>query len=215
MIIQKAGVFRLLRYLGVFCAITMGFFSIVATSEDDVKDALDLEFSENYELSTGEVTVAKPAAVQIAEVVKGCTDSLSVRGVMQNLEDWEDIEKVDIDSIKLDPKKIRVEYRNAWTDPANETFSCTATFEELNPPDTRDAYTFSLPAFDVTFNDSTWKTAVDIDPTDEMMNAINYFLANRAETFKICYECTFDEQTIDDWSVGIRLILPVKITGTP
>ena len=50
MIIQRTGVVKFLRYLGVFCAITMGFFSIVATSEDDVADAIGLsQFADSVE----------------------------------------------------------------------------------------------------------------------------------------------------------------------
>jgi len=69
MIISKAGKFKTLRFLGVLCAIVMGFMTLVGTSEDDAKDAagdiVDIDFIEDAELELEPVTVEKLAAASI------------------------------------------------------------------------------------------------------------------------------------------------------
>ena len=59
MIIQKAGVIKFTRYLAIFCAITMGFICIVASSEDDIED--ELAFDKNLQVASVEVTEGDPA----------------------------------------------------------------------------------------------------------------------------------------------------------
>jgi len=137
MIIQKAGVIKFARYLAIFCAITMGFFCIVATSEDDAADIVSIPVDADYDLSAGEVTVDKTNEITTAEDLKDakkCTADLSVNGLLATHPNAEDIEKVNIETISYREEGIKVRYKDAITDPALEDFTCTVSFAETSAP---------------------------------------------------------------------------------
>ncbi|MBW2176646.1 MAG: hypothetical protein JRH03_06805, partial [Deltaproteobacteria bacterium] len=108
MIIQKAGVFKFLRYLGIFCALTMGFFSIVATSEDDVADTLgiDTEFSTNADVELPSINVKKDAQPQFAAVY-AASGTTTVQTAIDQA-NTEALDDVDITSVTL--KSMEIEY---------------------------------------------------------------------------------------------------------
>ena len=124
MIIQKAGVIKFLRYLGIFCALTMGFFSIVGSDESDVEDAA----AQDVDLTLDPITVTKPAALDVIECETGLTinDGIIDAGV----------DTGDIKSVELN--KLEARYRNSSWIPDTEAFKCSVSMTEDGGDGTND-----------------------------------------------------------------------------
>ncbi|MEJ2097265.1 MAG: hypothetical protein P8Y38_09055, partial [Deltaproteobacteria bacterium] len=108
MIISRTGTLRLLRIIGVFCALTMGFLTLVGTSEDDATNALgvDDDFDETADVELDEVTTteADTNASAVFLPLAGNCSSLTVNQALEDLEakgDIDDLDKLDIGSITL------------------------------------------------------------------------------------------------------------------
>lgn len=221
MIIQKTGVFKFLRYLGIFCALAMGFVSIVATSEEDAADALgiDTSFNETVYLSSGEVTVDKENEVVAEELFKNCSEILSVEGLLMQHEDWEDIQEVDMESQTFPANgKVRVRYKDAMTDPALKAFTCSVRIIETGVPlddSERATYDVSTPSYDVVLQQTTYSDWIDVTPSQELVDAISYFVDPKyqAAEFMVCSYCTVDLNEVDDWSVTTEAEFPLQLKG--
>ena len=218
MIIQRTGVFKFLRYLGIFCAITMGFFSIVATSEDDAADLVAIPVDADYDLSAGEVTVDKTTEYTAAaeEDYGNCTDALSVNGLLASHPNAEDIDKVSIDKITYKGEGIQARYKDALTDPALQNFTCKVNFKEISEPldfPERAKYDVSVPGLDITLQDPAWTDYIVLTPDQTAIDALNYFLDYRDATFKVCAICTIEVDDADLVSVTAEVVLPVNLKG--
>ena len=125
MMIQRTNSIKFLRYLGIFCALTMGFFSIVATSEDDVEDAA--AFDEELQIASVTVTDGDPAPASLHE---DCESGLSINGLA--------------DDASVDTDDPQVYGTGAWNE-TNEEFgilvledadgSCTVSSPVINRGD--------------------------------------------------------------------------------
>ena len=193
MIIQRAGVFRFLRYVGIFCAITMGFFSIVATSEDDVEDAA--AFDKDLDVASITVTDA-----QLQSTYKNCEQEISLNG----LADDAGVDISNIKSVKLNGLKAR--YQNVILNPEVDDFSCTVTITQVNPAGDNDT---KLPDINVKVGSSEWG---GVALTDDNLSVINYYLANRDSSFDICAVCTDDLTPVESFSATIEVRFDVEIT---
>ena len=206
MIIQKAGVLKYLRYLGIFCAITMGFFSIVATSEDDAKDALGIEvdFSEDVTLEIPPVEVEKPVAENagIADAGPVCEDSTVNEAITLALaeEEIDFIDYTDVDSIVLNDATCT--YNAQWVG-AFEDISCELTVRGLSegdPTATVEAQAISGETGSLTLDDATRKV-------------IQHYLDNPDTTMEACYVCTDDPGTVDSYTISFTLKAGATIKG--
>ncbi|RLB97498.1 MAG: hypothetical protein DRH90_23285 [Deltaproteobacteria bacterium] len=206
MIIQRAGVLKYLRYLGIFCALTMGFFSIVATSEDDVEDALDLTFDKDFDLTVEEITVDKTTETTAAEVFEECELGLTVNDGIANLEDA-DVPDMDIDNVTLNAFEAR--YKDATWDPGNETLTCEVSLTQVGGDGTND---ITVGPITITQSSATWSPWITITPAD--VSAINYYLQNRDAAFDLCVECDDNASAIDTFSVTFEVNFDVNIEGS-
>ena len=209
MTIQKASTIKFFRYLAIFCAITMGFFSIVATSEDDVKDALNLTFDENADLTTEEVTVDKTDLVQEAADFEDCAEGLTVQSGLDALEDV-DLSEVDINSVEINA--LQYLYNNADYNGGDPDFSCVIEINEIDPPlqSVRDPYNTTLPAIQVNQTNVDWTT---FSLTQDNIDTISYYLANLNEDFDICVECDVVTGEEDTFTATFKLNFDVNIKG--
>jgi len=204
MIIQKTGMLKYLRYLGIFCAITMGFMTIVATGEDDAEDLaadiVDIDFDENADLELDSVTIEKSdAEVQIAATEQTC-DTTSVNQAIADA-NIEGIDNVTIKTVKL--LYVQARYRNAtWAPSSSTSLTCTASISGGGP----DA-TFTATAINAANSD--W---VNLTLPTAAQDAINYYLTNRGEAFTYCVVCD-DGDEITEYSVEYDLNIGVNIEG--
>jgi len=203
MIISKAGKFKTLRFLGVLCAIVMGFMTLVGTSEDDAKDAagdiVDIDFSEDAELELEPVTVEKLAAASIQAAGDDC-DTLTINDALSAVEDEiEDLDQVDIDDVEL--QYVEGTYVANWTPPENMSFSCSLTISGSQTP---------ITIAETAINGASG--TVDDILTQEQMDVINYYLSNRSEEFTYCVVCD-DSGGIDTYNVTYNIEIGVSIDG--
>ena len=195
MIIQRAGIIKFARYLAIFCAITMGFFCIVATSEDDAEDAVEeaAAFDEDIEVASVTVTSGDPAPTSLH---KNCELGISINGLATDA----GVDTSDIKSIKLNSLSAR--YRNADITPDTGTFTCSATLSG-------DQNT-TFPSIDVVEGNGDW---IGATLSQNNLDAVNYYLDNRDAVFDICAVCDADVgNTIEDFTADIEVKMDVEIT---
>ena len=190
--IQRTNTIKFLRYLGIFCALTMGFFSIVATSEDDVEDALAQEGDATY----GPFTVSKTAEAGAAATESECEVGVSINDAL---------DEVDIDIGDIELKKLEVSYRNATWEGTGD-FTCWVELTDLGGGG------YDLTTDPITFQErgDTWSSP--ITATSDELSAINYFLDHRDEEFTICAVCSDNAGDITSYSVEIEINFRVEIT---
>ncbi|MEN8245315.1 MAG: hypothetical protein ABFS43_10485 [Thermodesulfobacteriota bacterium] len=206
MIIQRAGVLKFLRYLGIFCAITMGFFSIVATSEEDAKDALGVEipFEGDAEIELDPVTVEKADEVAPTEGDPDCPD-VTVQQVLDDalagLIDGVTVTGDDVDTITLNYASSN--YTVAWSGAGAVTdITCWLTITGLTTP------AQSIELDHTVLQNSTGSVHLDADE----LAVINFYLQNRTEQFEYCYTCT-STAGIDDYTAEFTLEIGVTVEG--
>lgn len=177
MIIQKAGVFKFFRYLGIFCAITMGFFSIVATSEDDVADAVGVPESADTELEMQPVTVEKGTGglnVDLLDTTQNC-GSTTIQDELDKADLSEELLDM-IDTVQF--TQLDIDYVVAFNG-AEEPLACTLTIE-YNAEDV-EIGTVTV--------DQANNSLEKVEVPSTAMEAINYFLANWDATMNYCVVC--------------------------
>jgi hypothetical protein len=192
---------HLIRYLGVFCAIVMGFVTLVGTSGDDVKDALDIDIDENTTIELDPVTVHENinSLVEAAVGDSNC-DVTSIDQALDSVDlDGVDIDDVDIDSIQLNG--ISGTYTATWTPGTVTSFTCSLTITG-----SQDTITIAETAINgASGNLNGLLTAGQID-------VINYYLSNTSETFTYCVTC--DDSALSTFSVEYDIELDVNISGS-
>ena len=199
MIISKAGPMRALRILGVICALAMGFMTLVGTSEDDAKKAagIDTSFDEDAEIELEPVTVEKTAAASIQQAGEDC-NTMTINAALEALEDEIDgLDEVDIESVELD--YVSGTYTASWTPAEVTSFTCRLTITG----------TESTTIAETAVNGADG--SIDATLTQDQIDVINYYLANRNETFEYCVEC--DDEEIDSYSVTYEVDIGVVIEG--
>ena len=215
MIIQKAGVLKYLRYLGIFCAITMGFFSIVATSEDDAADVLgiDTDFSESAELELDEVTVAKSGDAQIAVDYKDCGQQTSIAQLVKDA-NISGLEDVDVTSVTFN--SVQAKFREAtWLPNTVATYQCRLEVTEVDPPEAtvRDPYDAIFTGIAVDSASKDWVSiSFDEDGTRAINGYLNDYLGDQLLVFEYCVGCD-DNNEVDTFSAIHALRLNVTIKG--
>ena len=207
MIIQKAGVLKYLRYLGIFCAITMGFFSIVATSEEDAKDAIGVTvpFEGDAEIELDPVTVEKTDEPAPAAGDPDCPD-VTVQAVLDDaldgLVDGITITGSDVDTITLNYANST--YTALWTGTGAPTeISCVLEITGL-----------TTPAQSITLAATAIQNAgpVSVGFNNAELAVINFYLQNRTEQFEYCYTCTSSDN-IDTYDVTFTIDIGVTVEG--
>ena len=216
MIIQKTGILKNLRYLGVFCVITMGFLSIVATSEEDAADTLgiDTEFNESANLELGEVTVAKVGDAQIAVDIKDCGQQTSIAQLVADA-NISGLEDVDVKSVTFN--KVEAKFRDAsWLPNSVASYQCRLEVTEVDPPDAgiREPYDAVFSGIAV---DSANKDWVSITYGEEGQRAIDgylndYFLGDGTLVFEYCVVCD-DGGLVDSFSAIHAVRFNITING--
>jgi hypothetical protein len=199
MIISKAGTFKMLRILCIFCAIGMGFMTLVGTSEDDATDAagIDDSFNETATFEMEPVTVEKVGATSIMAAGDDC-DTLSINDALDEVkDDIKDFDKLDISSVKLE--YVSGDYEASWTPGTVTSFSCSLTINGNE----------STTIAETAINGSTG--TIDDTLTQEQIDVINYYLANRDELFEYCVVC--DDVELDSYSVTYNVEIGVRIKG--
>jgi len=182
MIIQRAGIIKFARYLAIFCAITMGFFCIVATSEDDAEDAAadaaGIPESADATLQMPPVEVEKGtggASIDPFDDTKNC-GSTTIQEELNNSDLSEDLLDL-IDSVQF--TQLDVDYVISF-DGASEPLTCTLTI-------TYNAADVTIGTITVDQANNSLE-AVTVPPS--AMEAINYHLANWSAPLDYCVTCT-------------------------
>jgi hypothetical protein len=198
MILSKAGKFKTVRFLGVLCAIVMGFLTLVATSEDDAKDIIDIDFNANATFDLEPVTVDRAAVTSIQAAGDDC-DTLTINEALAAVEDdIEDLDEVDIDDVEL--QYVEGTYTATWLPEEVTSFSCSLTITGTN----------STTIAQTAINGSGG--SLDDTLTQEQRDVINYYLTNRGEEFTYCVVC--DDTEITSYSVTYNVSIGVEIEGT-
>jgi hypothetical protein len=194
MIIQKTSTLKFLRYLGIFCAITMGFFSIVATSEDDAADAIGVPESADTSFNLQSVEVVKGTGGLATEEECGSTtiqDELDNSDLSQDLLDL-------IDTIQF--TQLDIDYVLSF-DGAEEPLTCTLTIE-YNAADVEIA-TITV--------DQANASLKAVTVPDTAMEAINYHLANWDAPLVYCVTCT-DNDLSANYTLTYTPTFQVKVS---
>ena len=197
MIITKAGKFKVIRFFCVFFAITLGFLTLVGTSEDDAKDAVDIDFDADADLELDSITVNEGVNT-LSIMAAGDTNcgTTSINALL-DAADIDDLDDVDIDRVDLE--NASGSYTATWTPGTVSSFTCSATVSGSQADITVDE-TAILGA----------TGAVSID--EENIDALEYYLNNRNETFTYCVTC--DDTELDTFSVTYDITIEVNIQGT-
>jgi len=216
MTIQKANTIKFFRYLAIFCAITMGFFSIVATSEDDVADTLgiDTDFNKSADLELDEVTVAKAGGAQIAAEYKDCGQQTSIAQLIKDA-NISGLDDVDVTSVTFN--SVQAKFRDAsWLPDTVASYQCSLEVTEVDPPEAtvREAYDAVFTGIGVDSADKDW---VSITFGEDGQRAINgylndYFLGEGSLVFEYCVVCN-DGDEIDSFSAIHTVRFNVTIKG--
>jgi hypothetical protein len=131
-------------------------------------------------------------------VVDGC-NTTSVAAELAKLEDEIDqLDEVDIDEVELN--NVTATYTATWEPAAITTLTCRLTISG-NRNTELEATAINSPSGVVSFS-----------LTPEQIEVINYYLANRNESFAYCLECDNDE-AIDTYRVTYSVEIGVTITG--
>lgn len=199
MIITKSGKFKVLRFIGVFCAIIMGFMTLVGTSEDDADDIIDIDFDAEAEVELDPVTVTQASGASIQIAGSDC-GTISINGALEELEDEiENLDEVDIDSVDFD--YISGTYSDVqWTPNPPATITCSLTITG----------TQSTTIAETVINGSDGN--IDNTLTPDQIAVLNYYLDNRNEEFTYCVTCTDTELTT--YSVTYNVDIGIIIEGT-
>ncbi|MBT8352613.1 MAG: hypothetical protein KJO26_15450 [Deltaproteobacteria bacterium] len=198
MIITKAGKFKMIRFLCVFCAILFGFLTLVGTSEDDADDIVDIDFDTDADLELDSITVNESVNT-LSSILAAGDANCGTTTINDALEaaNIDDLDEVDIDSVTLNGASGT--YTANWTPGTVTTFSCSATVSGSQADITVD---------ETAINGSEGTIVVSTDN----LSALEYYLNNRDETFTYCVTCTDTE--LDTFSVTYDITLDVNIEGT-
>ncbi|PIE70722.1 MAG: hypothetical protein CSA22_06110 [Deltaproteobacteria bacterium] len=197
MVAVKKGNFRTFRLWGVFCIVVMGFLTLVGTSSDDAKDLVDINFEKDAVFDLDPITVSsRSGAFSVMAAGDDC-GSTSINEALDRA-NIEDIDDVDIDSIKLE--YLAGSYTATWKPSRISSFTCSVRV--------------TGPAGDITIAETAINgRSGDLNDilTDDEISAINYYLRHRDETFTYCVTCQDDD--LNSYSVTYDLDLGVHIKG--
>jgi hypothetical protein len=200
MIISKTGTFRILRIIGVFCAIGMGFMTLVGTSEDDATNAIGVDdsFNETATFELEPVTVEKVGATSIMAAGDDC-NAMTINDALDAVkDDIKDFDKLDISSVKLE--YVHGNYTATWEPGTVTSFTCSLTITGSQDP---------ITIAETAINGSAG--TIDDTLTQAQIDVINYYLAHRSEEFTYCLVC--DDTDIDSYSVTYDVEIGVRIKG--
>ena len=199
MIIQRAGVFKFLRYLSIFCAVTMGLFSMVACSEDDVEDAVldagGVPESANTTFEFVPITVTKVggAGINPSLVKTGCADTTIQAEINNSDLDQELIDR--IATIQFTQLDILYTSVPAPDGTKGELVTCTLTIDyPAGTPVTIGSAQILHPS----------ETLTGLAVPQTAMDTVNYYLNKEhwAENLHYCVSCT-DQDVIQDYLIDM------------
>lgn len=202
MIISKAGAFKMLRIIGIFCAIVMGFVTLVGTSESDVKDAagIDTSFEKDADIELEPVTVEKSTNGLSIQAAGDDCDTMTIDDALTALEnDIENLDQVNIDEIEL--LYVHGNYTASWSPEDVTSFTCSLTI----------AGTQSTTIAETAINSTSANQTIDDTLTQAQIDVINFYLANTDEPFTYCVVC--DDTDIDSYNVTYNVEIGVTIKG--
>jgi hypothetical protein len=201
MIISKSGKFKMLRCLGVFCAMMMGFITLVGCSVEDAADTLgiDTDFDETESLDLDTVTVTENFnTLSILAAGDPNCGSTSIQQAIDEA-DIDGLDDVDIDSINF--AGMSGTYTADWTPDTVTFFTCSVTISG-----SQDTITIAETAIDGMEGDLENLT------TPEEEAVLNYYIDNRDEVFNYCVTC--DDVEIDTYTVTYDVNVAVRIKGS-
>ena len=218
MFIQKAGMLKVLRYLGIFCAITMGFMTIVATSEDDAKDAVedlvDVDYEEDVEMELEPVAVEKESGAESQSLSRSMADVMaagdecgqtSVNDALEtaiNAADIDvDIDVEDIGEVELD--YVEADYTAVWSgDNPPTTLTCTLNIAGVDAGDP------AAQLSETTINGASGTVSI----AGASLTVVDHYLQNPDKEFMYCAACT-DTEGIETYTVTFNIEIGVTIRG--
>lgn len=197
MIITKAGKVNMIRLLCVFFAITLGFLTLVGTSEDDADDIVDVDFDTDADLELDSITVNEGVnTLSIMAVGDANCGTTSINEAL-DAADIDDLDEVDIDSVELN--EVSGTYTATWEPGTVTSFTCSVTVSGSQA--------------DITVDETAINgTEGNITVSEENLSALEYYLNNRNESFTYCVTC--DDTELDSFSVTYDITLDVNIEGT-
>jgi len=217
MTIQKANTIKFFRYLAIFCAITMGFFSIVATSSEDAKDALGITIpfnDEEAEMELETVTVEKGIGGDLAQPMeeftcqtKNILELLTIAIDEFNVENdlGEDVSVEDIDDITYD-------YVSGWYNIHDVVGDITDTVCTVKLFDGDMAELIEITRTeDMVLFDQDVQLVID-EPG--LQPIIEYYLMdeNLGENFTVCGRCT-ETDLLESYSIDFDVDIGIFVSG--
>jgi hypothetical protein len=201
MIITKAGKFNMIRFVCVFFAVTLGFLTLVGTSEDDAKDAVDIDFNSDADLELDSITVDE--GVNTLSIMAAEDENCGTTNINEALDaaNIDDLDEVDIQSVTLNG--VSGTYDATWLPVTVESFTCSATITGSQP---------DIVVDETVINDIDGTDDGSIVVSEENLDAIEYYLNNRDETFTYCVTCT-DVEGLTEFEVTYDITLDVNIEG--
>ncbi len=187
----------MIRFLCVFCAILLGFMTLVGTSEDDADDIVDIDFDTDATLELDSVTVNE--GVNTLSIMAAGETNCGTTSINAALDaaDIDDLDEVDIDSVEL--LGVSGTYTATWTPGSVTEFTCSATVSGSQDDITVD---------ETAINGASGSVTVSA----ENLDALEYYLNHRNETFTYCVTC--DDTELDTYSVTYDIEIDVNIEGT-
>ena len=58
-----------------------------------------------------------------------------------------------------------------------------------------------------------WTDWIDLQPSAELIAAVNYFVNNWSAEFQVCSYCSVDMDVVQDWGVTTKARFPVELKG--
>ena len=196
MIMQNIRILKFFRCLAVLCTITIGFITIVATSDDDVADVIhdagiDLGISKDVNLEVDRLTLTSGGEVCKSVNIKNKLEEAGVDAIVEAA-----IKKININD-------ILVSYRATW-DPVSVTdFTCTLIISG-------DSGSATFTATPINNNTGTPTGFQTINPDPEALSVVDGYLQNRDQTIEFCIECSGLEE-IENMDLEYDIILDTHI----
>ena len=188
-----------LRIVFVFSVMMFGMCVLSAcdSAEDLVKSLVDIDFEKAANITLKEVTAEKLGTASIQAAGDDC-GSISVAQALEDLKaEIEDLDLIDIESVELN--YVNASYKNASWTPNDGPLTCRLSITGTQRTEIAETAV------------SGASGEITVNLTDDQINVINYYLANRNETFNYCLEC--DGDTLDSYYVTYAVDINVLIKG--
>jgi hypothetical protein len=193
-VLSKKPSFRF-AYIVSLVVFGMWFLAACDSAEDLVKDIVDVDFEEEATI-TLDATAEKSASATVTAAGDDC-GTTSVNGALAEL-DIDGLDEIDIESVELN--YVDASYSNAAWSPATETLTCRLTITGTQSTEIAETAVSSASG------------TIDVSLDQDQIDVINYYLANRDQTFTYCLVCD-NENSFDSFSVSYSVDINVTVKG--